>query len=104
MIVIATVGEIGYADSDYATQDWLVPIPIGALIDVPSASLSGVVSLLKNRFPVPDPLPLIHGYAIDPDEELTFSGLVTPYHITSALHPEGSYLEPTIGQIWPRIG
>jgi hypothetical protein len=38
------------------------------------------------------------------DASLVFDGLTTPYIFTGALFPGSPFLEPTIGQIWPRTG
>jgi hypothetical protein len=55
-----------------------------------------------NRFPVP---PSAFGFLTD-GETLAYSiqGLHDPYLVAGALSPYSSYLEPTTGQIWPRIG
>lgn len=60
-------------------------------------------TIFSNRFPTPA---IAWGFLTDdPDEEFAFDGLGSPHYIMGGpLHPEGSYLEPTIGQIWPRIG
>lgn len=81
------------------------PLPVGALVDVDPVGLSaGITSTVANRFPVP-PSALV--FSIDPlveaDVPLELGGLYGP-NIGGALTPAGSYLEPTIGQIWPRTG
>jgi hypothetical protein len=85
-------------------------IPVGDLIDLfvltrPTISDVGAVNY-GNRFPTP---PSAFGFLtmiFDPEGDLPyrFDGLGPPYNIIGALLPEGQYLEPTIGQIWPRIG
>lgn len=56
-----------------------------------------------NRFPVP---PSAAGFGTDVDElvEWVSDGLGPPYIIFGSLNPESDFLEPTRGQIWPRIG
>lgn len=54
------------------------------------------------------PLPIvIWGIAYDLRLELFLEGIEgigSPYYVMGALTPEGGYMEPTRGQIWPRIG
>lgn len=85
-------------------------VPVGALHDVfilTRATLSRVESTnYTNRFPTP---PSAFGFLVDPrdvDGELAYGvdGLESPYILAGALSPQGTYLEPTTGQIWPRIG
>lgn len=60
---------------------------------------------LTNRFPTP---PIAWGFCGVPESEediWVIDGLDVPYLIMGGpLHPEGAYVEPTLGQIWPRIG
>lgn len=53
------------------------------------------------RFPVPS---LSWGFCIDLGLEFPLMTVGSPYYIMNAVSPEGDYLEPTTGQIWPRIG
>lgn len=61
--------------------------------------------LLTNRFPTPPTAAAFLGevFALEEDPIVIY-GLDAPYYITGALVPEGDFLEPTQGQIWPRIG
>lgn len=87
---------------EVVTPDLLLGEPVGALVDVELvASPDGVTGTLTNRFPVP---PTAGGFCVDVDTGLDVSGLDGAHIIVGALLPEGDYLEPTIGQIWPRIG
>lgn len=56
---------------------------------------------ITSRFPVP---PTAWGFMTDGETELIVEGLTAPYYLMGAVAAEGSYLEPTRGQIWPRIG
>ena len=81
-------------------------LPIGPLVDVGDVvSVEAFTSTVTNRFPVP---PAAAAFLTDVDalvdEPLRFDHLMTPYVIYSALTPVSMYLEPTIGQIWPRTG
>jgi hypothetical protein len=86
------------------------PIPVGDLTDMflltrPTVSEVGSVNY-GNRFPTP---PSAFGFLtmifdLEGNLPYQFDGLEPPYNIIGALLPEGQYLEPTIGQIWPRIG
>ena len=63
---------------------------------------SGVVfPIIANRFPVPQ---MALGVCADLDLVLDPLAIISPYYVMNALHPEGTHLEPTTGQIWPRIG
>jgi|tagenome__1003787_1003787.scaffolds.fasta_scaffold20989187_6 hypothetical protein len=82
------------------------PIPVGPLIDVGDVtSIVGLTSTVSNRFPIP---PSAAAFLTDVDalanEPLRFDHLMTPYILVGAVAPTGSFLEPTIGQIWPRTG
>lgn len=71
------------------------PVTITAVDLVPAGQRN-------NEFPTP---PIAWGFATDLDLELyPIIGLEAPYQIIGAVYPESDYLEPTIGQIWPRIG
>lgn len=63
-------------------------------------ALDRVEGLVRaNRFPVP---PVAWGFLTDVETDMAFSHVQAPYTIYGALFPESPYLEPTIGQIWPR--
>lgn len=64
---------------------------------------------LPNRFPVPGfswgfitDIFVINAAALD--NPIAYDALGPPYIIFGALNPESDFLEPTRGQIWPRIG
>lgn len=80
------------------------PFPIGGLVTVGwDGAQSGVVGVpVANRFPTP--ASAIAFLTDEPDEELQPVAGTSPYFINGALSPESDYLEPTLGQIWPRIG
>jgi hypothetical protein len=94
---MATFGSL--QDVPYAAVDALAPIPQGHLEDpyVYSAVEAIVPPPLTSRFPTP---PSAYGFLKDGFFE------VLPGRIGSTefymLHPEGTRLEPTQGQIWPR--
>jgi hypothetical protein len=52
-----------------------------------------------NRFPTP---PTVGSFLVDVENEMPFDGIMAPYVYIGVLYPESPYLEPTIGQIWPR--
>lgn len=69
--------------------DLVTPYQVAA-IDQLSAPIAG-------RFPVP---PVAWAFLIDVDLEMFFDTIEKAYF--GAMNPEGTHLEPTIGQIWPR--
>lgn len=84
----------------------LEQIPVGGLtIGGWDGSINGLTGgAISNRFPTP---PSAVGFlTLDPDEELDHIhiGATPPYVIFGALAPRSDFLEPTLGQIWPRIG
>lgn len=48
--------------------------------------------------------PVAFSFLTNVDDAWATDRVMSPYLLTGALLPEGAYLEPTIGQIWPRIG
>lgn len=68
---------------------------------VESFAINPVASaLISGRFSIP---PSALGFITEGESVLGLKlGLQTPYVIQGALDPESPYLEPTIGQIWPR--
>lgn len=106
---MAQFGPLGepYVQGDPYPDQLLPPIPQGGLIDVELvAAALGVDFTKQNAFPSP---PSAYGFLIDNDQlGLLFDAAsvsvgVTAY-LNGALQAEGSYLEPNLGQIWPRIG
>lgn len=107
MAQIATLSEV----YPIAGIETVPPIPVGALADVATVIGLDLVDAItiKNRFPTP---PSAVAFLTDVLEEndagidnpLAYDSLTAPYTITGAVYPESSYLEPTKGQIWPRIG
>lgn len=63
--------------------------------------VGGFSAPITARFPVPS---LSWGFCIDLGLEFPLVHVGSPYYIMNAVAPEGDYLEPTTGQIWPRIG
>lgn len=63
-------------------------------------SVEGVLSPIAQRFPVPA---RAVGFCVNVDTGWTLDEGVTST-VASAVLPENEYLEPTLGQIWPRIG
>ena len=53
----------------------------------------------NNRFPTP---PVVGSFLVDVENEMAFNAIMPPYVYIGVLYPESPYLEPTIGQIWPR--
>ena len=51
------------------------------------------------RFPTP---PSVGSFLTDVEIEMAFDRIQAPYVFTGAVYPESPFLEPTIGQIWPR--
>src|SRR4051812_38926397 len=103
MAVIANLKEPVTIETVEAVQ----PLPVGALIDVitvdsPNTGLTSPY-LITNRFPVP-PTAVAFLTGVDAffETPIIIEGVTKV--IGSALAPEGDFLEPTKGQIWPRIG
>jgi hypothetical protein len=69
--------------------------------DTPAPDLMS--NFTANVFPTPASAV---GFLLDPflelDETIRIDGLTHPYFVGGALAPEGYYLEPNVGQIWPR--
>jgi len=83
----------------YDSLELVNRIPIGPLITPFELTEQPLISeFVPNRFPVP---PTAAGFITDVEDETRKMTGVTQT-IVSALSPAGSYLEPTIGQIWPR--
>lgn len=103
------MAQIATLNQPYTVGDLLdgIPgIPVGDLIDVAVlGEPDGVVSTVTNRFPTP---PSALAFLTDPFFELDTSLALDKVNangvIAGALTPESSYLEPNIGQIWPRTG
>jgi hypothetical protein len=102
MAAIGTLIEPATID----TVEQFQPLPIGPLIDVaPITSVSGASAPVANRFPVaPSAFAFLTGVDSLLDEPIVISGLMSPYFIVGAVYPQSDYLEPTLGQIWPRTG
>lgn len=101
MAQIATVTEVATVDSD--TQPRVAGIPVGTLRDVDLVTaVVGYSVIVANRFPVPPTAAafLTEIEALE-DTPMVFDVVFGP-PIAAALSPESVYLEPTIGQIWPR--
>jgi hypothetical protein len=58
-------------------------------------------TIRTNRFPTP---PIAWGFLTEVIDAWQVEGVEAPYLVGGALTPGGTYLEPNIGQIWPRIG
>lgn len=101
MAQIANVTDPGTISAIEVVQ----PIPVGPLIDTyPITSVEGFTQIVSNRFPVP---PSAAAFLTGVDEEgdlIVVAGLTSPYLLTGALFPGSIFLEPTLGQIWPRTG
>lgn len=81
-------GALEFIDP-FGYGDLITPYQVTA-VDILSAPIA-------NRFPTP---PTAWAFLIDPDEEPAFDRISSA--IAGAVYPESVYLEPTIGQIWPR--
>jgi hypothetical protein len=102
------MAQIANLSEPYTTPEptpAIQPLPVGALVDVePMVVHAGVVSTITNRFPTP---PSATAFLVDPFAESDLAlelGAIYGPNIVGALSPAGPYLEPTIGQIWPRTG
>ncbi len=80
------------------------PLPYGAAVtpyETPPPYRASAP--IANRFPTPASAV---GFLVDPLLELgipiAIDGLEGPYVVGGALAPSGDYLEPNLGQIWPR--
>jgi hypothetical protein len=81
---MAIIAEARQSDVDYMVVD-SVPTPLAGALPLPRVTWGWVTT-------------------VEFVEEYVIEGFIPPYYIMSALQPEGEYLEPTVGQIWPRIG
>lgn len=84
------------------TFDFVAPLPYNKLTEtfVVSSPLEGwVAPIVTNRFPTPPTAVAFLGVV---DFDMQIDGLGPPYSIIGAVYPETKYLEPTVGQIWPR--
>jgi hypothetical protein len=96
---------IGSAHTPYVqgTIENLEPYPVGGMNTPFVAGIpDGFVSIKGNRFPVP-PVAWAFMTTLDPELVFDLKGTNGAHH-AGALLPESGRLEPTIGQIWPRIG
>lgn len=73
------------------------PLPFKDLVTPFELESVSLVSTISNRFPVP---PVAWAFLTVVDAELTLDKVSSI--VTGAVYPESPYLEPTIGQIWPR--
>jgi hypothetical protein len=73
-------------------------IPLGEA-GGPFEATEGITDYISFAFPTP---PISWGVMSDSASETVIEGI--EMYFPNALHPPGEYLEPTIGQIWPRIG
>lgn len=64
---------------------------------VPYSAPKRLSEPIGNSFPVP---PTAWGWLITPEVDLAYDGVLAV--LAGAVYPESLYLEPTIGQIWPR--
>lgn len=99
--------------ADLAVIDNVAGLPSGILNQpytfdgVGDFTVEGVIR--ASRFPVP---PAALGFLTDITDEAgdpiyplgVTIGLQPPYYVNGAVNPPGNYLEPTTGQIWPRVG
>lgn len=101
MAQIATVTEV--VTSDSVSQSRIAAIPVGSLSDVALiTAVTGMITVIAARFPVP-PSAIAFLTAVDAIENAPIAfDSVFGFPIGAALTPESLYLEPTIGQIWPR--
>lgn len=106
---MAVQGNLIQPYPDLVSIDNVVGIPVGALVDpwvMETVVDFTIDTVLAARFPTP---PSALGFLTDVyDGEgepiYGLDGLEPPYFLTGSLYPESDYLEPTTGQIWPRIG
>lgn len=79
---MATIANLTQVEADYTVVE-SVPTPIVQALPLPA---------------------IIWGQLFDMELDMPVVGLEPPYYIMGALHSGGDHLEPTLGQIWPRIG
>lgn len=94
---------------DFITVENLAGLPSGRLITpyVMTTAVDFTVDfIISGRFPTPAAALgfLIDVYDEEGDPIYGVGGLASPYIFTGAVYPESDFLEPTQGQIWPRIG
>lgn len=89
------------------TFEGLPPLPVGILADrVPIGALEqglGPPYMISGRFPTP-PTAFAFLTGVDAllEDPIVIEGISNI--LAGAVAPEAGYLEPTTGQIWPRIG
>lgn len=98
MALIATLAEpVVITDLElvdpYAYGDLTTPFTL-------DVAPTGFSAILANRFPTP---PAAFGFLTDVLDAVSDPAGIAGV-LTGAVYPESGYLEPTIGQIWPRIG
>lgn len=85
------------------SEEMLTPLPSELLVtpyDTPVPD--STPAPIGGRFPTP-PSAFAFLTDVELENELSiYDGLMAPYVYIGALSPEGKFLEPTIGQIWPR--
>jgi hypothetical protein len=87
--------------------EFVAPLPSLGMLDTPfeAVAMPGIAGANRtNQFPVP---PVAWGFlTLVTDEELNppyvVDGLQPNGVIVGALNPISPYIEPTVGQIWPR--
>lgn len=97
-------------------EPYSVGAPIELMLGVPYGDLvepytQGTPELLtgqlNNRFPVPasaQAFLIDLGPLYDPLMSFDYLNSVATGYFAGALAPEGDFMEPALGQIWPRIG
>jgi len=95
-----------FSDTEIETTDGALEDHLVSLTEFMKSDILLVAPDVKtNRFPVP-PIAwafLVVNNGLLDDEEMEILR-VAPPTLVGVLHPESNYLEPTLGQIWPRIG
>lgn len=96
-------GPLRDVDIIGAPLDAVAAEPVGNLITIPTGTSRVEALNITNRFPTP---PAAFGFLITPIIDFAFDRMdpVIGGTLIGVLLPEGDYLEPTRGQIWPRIG
>jgi hypothetical protein len=100
---MATQGTPLVSPYELTTVDLVMALPFGD-VNTPFEGVNpdGVDGVVRaNAFPTP---PIAWGFLTDVIDSWEIEGIEAPYHVGGALAPGGTYLEPNIGQIWPRIG
>lgn len=108
---MAIQGDLVQPYPDLVSLDLVAGVSLGDLVEPYVLTLATdftIDSIKSGRFPTPSAALGFLTQVLTDDGEFPYQippyGLSPPYFIVGSLYPESDFLEPTKGQIWPRIG